>query len=288
MAESFEIVLPAAGSADYQTGSVFFVGTATVLLRYAGFTILTDPNFIHRHEKVRLGYGLSSRRLTEPALDIKDLPPIDLVVLSHLHEDHFDRLVARELDKALPIVTTKHAAASLGEMGFTAARALDTWGSGSFVKGNTRLRITATPGTHGPGVIGKLLPPVMGSVLQFEKDSEALFRVYITGDTLIFDRLREIPEREPDLDLALLHLGGTRAFGILVTMDGRQGVEMLRIVQPKRAIPIHYNDYTIFKSPLSDFQRAVEAARFSDRVIYLSHDETYQFEVPAGRVATKR
>jgi len=68
------------------------IGTATTLIRYAGFTILTDPNFLHRHEKVRLGYGLSSRRLTEPALDIADLPPVDLVVLSHMHEDHFDRV----------------------------------------------------------------------------------------------------------------------------------------------------------------------------------------------------
>jgi L-ascorbate metabolism protein UlaG (beta-lactamase superfamily) len=49
--------------------------------------------------------------------------------------------------------------------------------------------------------------------------------------------------------------------GIMVTMDAEQGVEVLRMVQPKRAIPIHYNDYDVFKSPLVDFQRAVEAAR---------------------------
>lgn len=36
------------------TGSIYFIGTATVLLRYAGFTTLTDPNFIHRHEQVQV------------------------------------------------------------------------------------------------------------------------------------------------------------------------------------------------------------------------------------------
>src|SRR5918912_1946327 len=75
---------------DLGTGSVFFVGTATVLIRYAGFTILTDPNFVHRHEQVDLGNGLHATRQTDPAVEIEDLPPLDLVVLSHFHGDHFD------------------------------------------------------------------------------------------------------------------------------------------------------------------------------------------------------
>jgi hypothetical protein len=53
--------------------------------------------------------------------------------------------------------------------------------------------------------------------------------MYITGDTLVIDALKEIPRRYPDIDLALLHLGGTRVLGILVTMDAEQGVEMLQI-----------------------------------------------------------
>src|SRR5436190_17821093 len=84
-------------------GSIFFVGTATVILRYAGFVILTDPNFLHRGEHVHLGYGLTSERRTDPAMELRDLPPLDFVLVSHLHEDHFDRLVERELPKALPI-----------------------------------------------------------------------------------------------------------------------------------------------------------------------------------------
>jgi L-ascorbate metabolism protein UlaG (beta-lactamase superfamily) len=136
------------------------------------------------------------------------------------------------------------------------------------------------PGRHGPPLSQLVLPEVMGSMLDFETaDGSPLFRMYITGDTLIIDDLKEIPRRFPNTDLALLHLGGTRVLGILVTMDAEQGVEMLRIVQPKRAIPIHYNDYDVFKSPLTDFQREVEAAGFADRVQYLSHGETYNFTV---------
>src|SRR3546814_1853301 len=48
-------------------------------------------------------------------------------------------------------------------------------------------------------------------------------RIYVSGDTLLHDQLHEIPRRYPDIDLALVHLGGTRILGILLTMDGEQG-----------------------------------------------------------------
>ena len=86
-------------------------------------------------------------------------------------------------------------------------------------------------------------------------------QLYISGDTLVHDRLKEIPRRYPGIDLALLHLGGTKILGVLmVTMDAGQGVEAIRIIEPRTVIPIHYNDYTVFKSPLEDFKRAVAEA----------------------------
>jgi L-ascorbate metabolism protein UlaG (beta-lactamase superfamily) len=274
------------GRVDVSRGSVYFIGTATVLIRYAGFTILTDPNFLHNGEYVRLGYGLRSRRLTEPAIPFNALPPYDLVLLSHLHEDHFDRRVEATLDRGTTIVTTNHAAASLTEKGFQRCMGLTTWQEQTFSRGGVKLRITSMPGRHGPALLSSLLPPVMGSMLEFQQAENILLRLYITGDTLIFDELKEIGKRYGYLDQAILHLGGTRALGILVTMDGRQGLELLKLLQPKVAIPIHYNDYTVFKSPLSEFQNEVKAAGWEDRVRYLKHGETYNFEVPTP-VATK-
>ena len=272
-------------SPDTATGSIFFIGNATVLIRYAGFTILTDPTFIHMHEQVSIGYGMHSTRLTNPAIEIHDLPPLDLVVLSHFHGDHFDQVAERELDKSLPIVTTPEAAKELGQRGFGNTYPLDTWSSLTVGKGDVSLRITSMPGRHGPPLADLVLPEVMGSILEFQSPRETtLFRMYITGDTLVIDDLKEIPRRYPDINLALLHLGGTRVLGIMVTMDGKQGVEVMQIVNPKRAIPIHYNDYDVFKSPLSDFQREVKAAGLEDRVHYLSHGETYTFNVSPSRL----
>jgi L-ascorbate metabolism protein UlaG (beta-lactamase superfamily) len=262
-------------------GSIFFVGTATVSIRYGGFTILTDPNFLHAGDHVHLGYGLRSERLTNPAIEIEDLPPLDLVLLSHLHGDHFDRVAEEKLDKTLPIVTTPHAARYLEGKAFRPPSALNTWESLNVRKGDARLYITAMPGTHAPGPLRKVLPPVMGSMLEFAGPEDGVqLRMYITGDTLLYDRLKEIPERYPEIDLALLHLGGTRVLGLLVTMDADQGVEAMKIIDPRTAIPIHYNDYTVFKSPLEDFKDAISRAGLEDRVRYLAHGETYEFEVP--------
>jgi L-ascorbate metabolism protein UlaG (beta-lactamase superfamily) len=269
---------PVAGQGDLEEGSVLFVGTATVIIRFAGFTILTDPNFLHAGDHVHLGYGLTSERLTEPAFDIAQLPPVDFCILSHYHGDHFDQIVEKELRKDLPIITTEHATGELKEKGFTACIALDTWDSVNVEGPETRIVITSMPGQHGPGIVDFALPPVMGSMLDFENATgERLLRMYISGDTLIHDDLNEIPKRFPGVNLALLHLGGTRIMGILVTMDDEQGIEMMRIIEPETAVPIHYNDYDVFKSPLEDFKRAVEKAGLTDRVVFLSHGETYKF-----------
>lgn len=290
MPETKELRLPSTegSEADFRKGSIFFVGTATVVLRYAGFTILTDPNFLHAGDHVHLGYGLTSERLTNPALDIEQLPPVDFCVLSHYHGDHFDRIAEERLRKDLPIVTTEHAASELKDKGFTAAVALDTWDAVNVSKGGASVRLTSMPGKHGPSVTEFFLPPVMGSMLEFggADAGRTSLRLYITGDTLVHDDLKEIPKRYPDIDLALFHLGGTRIMGVLLTMDAEQGVEAIRIVNPREVIPVHYNDYDVFKSPLEDFRRAVEEAGFAERVRYLSHGETYDFEVPETRLRT--
>ena len=274
-------------------GSIFFIGNATVLIKYAGFTILTDPTFIHMHEKVPLGYGLETTRLTNPAMDVNQLPPLDLVLLSHFHGDHFDQVAIRELDKLLPIVSNSHAVDELSIRGFTNTKKLDTWENISFTKkdnnnNDVELQITAMPGRHGPFPVAMFLPKVMGSMLDFKRkgdrngsnnnknsqNSHQLLRIYITGDTMVFDDIQEIPKRYPNVDLALLHLGGTTIMGIVLTMDANEGLEMFNIINPKKAIPIHYNDYDVFKSPIEDFQAKVKEAGIEDHVFYLKHGET--------------
>jgi L-ascorbate metabolism protein UlaG (beta-lactamase superfamily) len=258
---------------------VQFIGTATVLLRLGGFTLLTDPNFLHQGEHAPLGFGLRTERLTEPAMQIGDLPPVDAVVLSHHHGDHFDERAARELDKDLPIVTTPHAARKLRRQGFRNPRPLRTWQTQTLRRGDRVLRITALPARHAPQPLQVAMPPVMGSMVELWEDGRTMVRVYVSGDTLLHDRLEEIPERYPDIHLGLFHLGGTRVLGVRLTMDATQGVEAVRIVDPDVAIPVHFDDYTVFRSPLASFREAVATAGLRSRVEYLDRGDTFRFSL---------
>lgn len=248
-------------------------------------TVLTDPNFLHRGQRAYLGHGLSSRRLTEPALSIDQLPPLDGIVLSHLHGDHWDRVAQRGLDRELPVVTTPHASKRLQRRGFSQALGLRTWSSHEFSREGSSLRVTALPGRHARGWVRHVLPPVMGSLLEFGPTGEPpRLRIYITGDTLLVDDLREIPQRCEPLDVAVLHLGGTTLpGGMMVTMDAREGADVMQIIDAGTYVPIHYDDYGVFRSPLGAFRAEVTRRGQFDRVTFVERGQTVTLSPRAPR-----
>jgi L-ascorbate metabolism protein UlaG (beta-lactamase superfamily) len=274
-------------AATSEMGSVQFIGNATTLIRYQGLTILTDPNFLGRGDRVHLGYGLHATRLTEPALDFDRLPPIDFVLLSHLHEDHFDKLVEARLPRHTPILTTSSAALTLRRRGFTGAYGLRVWDYVNVRKGHVSLRVTSMPASHGPLLAATALPDVMGAMLDFRNSRDArLYRMYIGGDTVLHGEMDEIARRFRNIDLALLHLGGERVLGLLVTLDAAKAVECLSLLRPEMAIPIHYNDYDNFSDPIENFLRAAERAGFHDKLRHLYQGESYSFLPRATAIET--
>ncbi len=255
--------------------TVTFIGNATTVISGGGVTPLTDPNFLHKGQHAYLGYGLVSKRLREPAIDIDQLPPLEAVVLSHMHGDHWDRRATTELDHELPVLTTPHAAKRLAHRGFGSALGLSTWQTHTFVKGETVVRVTSLPGRHAPGPVHRLLPPVMGSMLEFTSGGQTR-RLYVSGDTLMVDELKEIPVRFQAVDAGVLHLGGTRLpagrrlpFGLTVTMDAVQGADAVEALNLPKMIPVHFDDYGVFASPLSDFVDEMKRRGIADRIIEL-------------------
>jgi len=116
-------------------------------------------------------------------------------VLSHLHEDHFDALVAEKLNRSIPIVSTSHAIERLAEQGHLELYPLDTWEKLVVHKnGKAAITITAMPGKHTLGLFDKAneilqaIPPVMGSMVTFDE-----YNMYISGDTLYYDELKVTP-----------------------------------------------------------------------------------------------
>ena len=263
----------------HSTGSLTFVGTATVIVEIAGFRFMTDPNFLHQGEHAYLGLGLRSKRLTDPAMELDALPALDFVVLSHHHGDHFDQRVAAELRRDIPIITEPGSARKLRQQQFRRVTALETWQTQTITRGDAWITVTATPAKHAPQPLRSLLPKVMGSILEVGWDGSPRYRMYITGDTLMYDGIKEIAERYPDIDLCVIHLGGTRIAGVLLTMDAAQGISALRVVQPRVAVPIHNDDYTVFTSSVDDFRKAVAAAELTTEVRFLERGETYAFDI---------
>ena len=117
-------------------------------------------------------------------------------VLSHLHEDHFDNLVADHIRKSLPIVSTPHACENLKPRGHSALYPLQTWEALRISREDTTVTITSMPGKHTLGVadgansVVNLIPPVMGSMVTFTKKDGASFNLYISGDTLYYDEMK--------------------------------------------------------------------------------------------------
>ncbi|KAI1321904.1 Metallo-hydrolase/oxidoreductase [Xylariaceae sp. FL0255] len=354
---------PALSSPDSgpEDASVSFIGTATTIIEWQGLKILTDPNFLHKGDHVHLGPGVTAERLTNPTVDLHELPAIDLVLLSHYHEDHFDRLVEDSLNRDFPIVTTPHAKGCLTSSArskgyeegdargkpFSNVHALDAFESLMLhiedEKSGERpsvIKITGMPGKHVPpgplAVVNDLLgavPPTNGWLLEMGWPSQRTdlpsspeprstaesstanesimviemgYTLYISGDTLFVDELQEImpylrshqiqrqprsatEKQEPQIDLMLIHLGGTTIPGpqaplLMVTMDAKQGVKLMRLLNPDVTIPIHFDDYDVFLSPLEDFKAEVEkmGQEWKDRVVYLNRGDSFRFQVGEG------
>jgi L-ascorbate metabolism protein UlaG (beta-lactamase superfamily) len=255
-----------------------FGGNATTLLRIGPFTLLTDPNFLHRGQRARLGYGLRAKRLTEPALQPTQLPALDAIVLSHMHGDHWDRIATRSLPKHTPVVTTPEAAKCLAGRGFTSTSDLRAWETHELTRGTDTLRITSVPGVHGPGPLARLLPEVMGSVIELVRGNGAApdvaWRGYISGDTLYRPFLGEVLQKCGPLDVLIPHLGGTKALGVTVTMDARQGADLVELLKPPVTVPIHFDDYSRFKSPLGDFLAEVGRRQLPGRLRTVGRGDT--------------
>jgi len=164
------------------------------------------------------------------------------------------------------------------------------------------IKVTGMPGKHVPdgalSVANDLLaavPPTNGWMVELgykpsisAPDSAFTngYRIYISGDTLMVDDLKAIPKAYADkkIDLMLVHLGGTTIPSpnlplLMVTMDATQGVQLMQLINPEVTIPVHYDDYDVFLSPLDDFKKAVESAGWGDRVVYLDRGDQYRFSV---------
>ncbi|MFC5003172.1 MBL fold metallo-hydrolase [Dactylosporangium cerinum] len=235
---------------------VTHIGGPTVLIEAAGWRILTDPTFDPPGRRYSFGWGTSSRKSSGPTLQPDEVGPVDVVLLSHEH--HADNLDdrGRALLAEVPVVlTTRAGARRLGPAGDT--RGLRPWEeTGLEGPGRRRIRVTATPCRHGPPLSRPIAGPVVGFALQWDGQEHGV--LWITGDTVLFDGVRQVPRRMT-VDTVVLHLGAVR-FPITgrlhYSLTADEAVQLCTLVQPRTIVPVHYEGWTHF----AQGRAAVEAA----------------------------
>jgi len=238
------------------------IGGPTVLIETEGWRLLTDPTFDAPGRRYSFGWGASSRKLAGPAIAASEVGPIDAVLLTHDHHaDNLDDAGRALLPSAGPIITTASGAGRLGG----SARGLEPWGTTLLEEaGRPTIEITATPCRHGPRGLGFVFGDVTGFALRW--DGQEHGALWISGDTVLYDGVREVAGRVP-VDVALVHLGSVQfpvTGPLRYTLTAREGVELCRLIRPRRLMPVHYEGWSHFREGRDAVER--EFARAPDDI----------------------
>lgn len=253
------------------THSVQLIGTATVLLEYDDVTILTDPSLDPGGGTYDIGIATLGKT-RDPHRTAADLPPIDLVLLSHdQHADNLDDAGRSLLDEVGLVLTTTDGAGRLGGN----AVGLDPWQSHD-VAGVT---VTAVPARHGPAEAVDVVGPVVGFVVT-SPDGPT---VYVSGDTVPHVGSDEIVDRLcGDVDYALLHTGAVAEHdddggATYFTMTATEAAALAERLDVVRFSIIHADSWSHFTEEMDEALATVRTTPVADRLLDLSDGRPHAF-----------
>lgn len=219
---------------------VTFVNHATVLVQMDGINILTDPIWSDRCSPVSWA---GPKRVRPPGIRFEDLPPIDLVLVSHNHYDHLD---IRTLDHLARehhprIFSGLGNRALLQSKGISGAEDLDWWQSAEIAAG---VRVTAVPTEHfsGRGLCDRDRTLWVGFVVTGSAGS-----VYFAGDTGWGPHFQEIRARFGAPRLALLPIGAFRPewFMSRVHISPDEAVQAHQVLGAGTSVAIHFGTFRL-------------------------------------------
>ena len=234
-------------------------------------TVLTDPVLFPRIGIRLPGFTIGPKRLTAPALAVKELPPIDLILLSHAHFDHIDTRTLHRFGKTSAIVTAKNTRDILRWMHFRDVTEL-RWGeSHPIVRPAGELIVRAFRVNHwGARLRRDMHRGYNGYVL--ERNGR---RIIFGGDTALTDSFAQLGD-EKSYDLAILPVGCYNPW-IRSHATPEQVVQMCNQAGAKFIMPVHHQTFRLsiepFREPIERFERAL--ASQPDRIALREIGETF-------------
>ena len=249
--------------------SITWIGHSTMLVRMDGATLITDPIFSERASPVAFA---GPKRLVPPGVPLAEVPPVDLVLVSHDHYDHADlpsltALAARGAHFVVPL--------GLGELIQAAggsAVELDWWQS-TTVGG---LRIHCVPSQH---FSGRSLTDSNTRLWAGWVVEGPTRRFYHAGDTGYFDGFAVIGERLGPIDLAAIPIGAYDPAAMVrpVHLDPEEAAQAGRDLRATRLIGMHFGTFDLTDEPLDEPPR-----RFRAAAARLGYDDTQAWVLNVG------
>ncbi len=269
---------PASWSDDTITAA--WIGHSTVLVNFFGFHIITDPVFSERIGLSLGGLGtIGPKRLVTPALMAEQLPPLDLILLSHAHMDHLDIPSLKELDRSIPVVIAENTYDVIQDLDYTTVYELD-WGEWTRIGD---LRIEALEVNH------------FGWRYPWERDRSRGYRdgrsynayllshnghhVVFGGDTSYHEKFNQIRQRGIPVDLAIMPIGAYDPW-ITAHADPEQALAMADHMGADTILPIHWKTFIQSQEPTTEpierLQRAIGDR--ADRIALSDIGETWTLQ----------
>ena len=249
---------------------VTFIGHSSFFLQIGGKSVMIDPNFAR--------WLFVLKRLRRPGLRVRDLPGIDVVLVTHAHFDHLHRPSLRAIVQnnlrtrgtAPGIVIPSHVTDLVSDLGFSEIIELDWWKNSRH--GN--LTVTHVPSRHWGARI--LKDSHGGYVLQAGKHS-----VYHAGDTAYFAGFREIGRRLSP-ELALLPIGAYNPASFRnVHTNPADATHAFLDLKARWMVPMHYGTFRLSHEPVDEplqlLEQEARSAGIEDRVVVLEEGVTRFF-----------